>query len=471
VFVLLRRHGRLLAIAGAFATNALGIVQFMSPNAHWYCLPLAVALAWWLTAMPHGPARLVGAGVILGTLTLFRHLTGVWVAMAIIALALLERSTDGRGRQLVLMRTQIAIMLAAVVGYLYWSPDTDPGGLLLMGIWPIVVLGWLLVHGRTHNRDVAAVVAQLLAGTLIPTVPFVLYHLMNGSVPELIRDLVVVASAESRLEIFGQGWFTLLPLAALHQALTSFDPVRIVNGLYWTLLPAMPLVNGVLVVRALRRGADARTLALPVIAVFYAMVAMFYAGPLYLSYVVGLSLLGVLWLFAERAPRLTGVSAGVAVALSVVAVIFHAGQTRDRTPVQILRGDRVTRFAALEDCGLPRCSLKISATDLAAYGGLVRAIEKDTAPSDFILALPNDAELYFLSGRRNPTRFYNSSQGTTTPELLQETLAAIEKHPPGLVIFRADDKYNTPDTVALMNAVRGRYTFLGERHGTEIYRR
>ena len=470
VFVMLRRHGLLLAIAGASATNALGIVQFMSPNAHWYCLPLAVALALWLTAMPQGPTRLVGAGVILGTLALFRHLTGIWVAMAVIVLALLERSSDGRGRQLVLMRTQIAIMLVAVVGYLYWSPDTDPGGVILIGIWPIAVLGWMLVNGRTQNRDVAAVVGQLLAGTLIPMIPFVLYHVMNGSVSVLVHDLVVVAGAESRLDIFGQGWFTVLPLAAFHQAVTSFDPARTVNGIYWTLLPVISLVNGVLVVRALRKGADARTLALPMIAVFYAMVAMFYAGPLYLSYVVGLCLTGVMWL-AGTAQRFRALSAGIAVALSVVAVIFHAGQTRERTAVQILRGDRVTRFGELRDCGLPRCSLKVSASEVAAYGGIGNIIQQETAADDFILAIPNDAELYFLTGRRNPTRFYNASQGLTTPELQREVAQGLEQHPPRLVIFRRDDKYNTPETAALMDTVRSRYTFLGERHGTEIYRR
>lgn len=471
VFVLLRRRGLWLAVAAAFATNALGIVQFMSPNAHWYCLPMAIGLAWWLIAIPHGRSRLIGAGVILGTLTLFRHLTGVWVAMAVILLALLERSTDGRGRQLVLMRAQIVIMLAAVVGYLYWSPDTDPGGLILMGIWPIAVLGWMLVNGRTRNRDVAAVVGQLLAGTFVPTIPFVLYHVLNGSTSVLIHDLVVVAGAESRLDIFGQGWFTLLPLAALHQALTSFDLVLIVNGLYWTILPAISLVNGVLVVGALRRGADARTLALPVIAVFYAMVAMFYAGPLYLSYVVGLGLLGVMWQLPGKAPLFRSVSTAVAVVLSVIAVIFHAGQTRERTPVQILRGDRVTTFGALEDCGLPRCSLMIGASDVVAYGGLVNTIEEETAPGEFILALPNDAELYFLPGRRNPTRFYNASQGLTTPQLRREVEQALQQRPPRLVIFRPDDKYNTPETAALMDAVRRSYTFLGEKHGAEFYRR
>ena len=470
VFVLLQERGLLLAIAGGLATNALGIVQFMSPNANWYCMALAVVLVWWLMARPHGPTRLVGAGVILGTLTLFRHLTGIWVAMAVIVLALLERSSDARGRQLVLMRLQIAIMLAAVVGYLYWNPDTEPGGVIFMGVWPVAVLGWILFKGRTRNRDVATAVGLLFVGTLIPIIPFVLYHLAHGSLGVLVHDLVVVASGELDLGFYGKGWYGALPLAGFYQATSSFDFVRIVNGLYWTILPAVSAVNGALVVRALRKHADARTLTLPMIAVFFAMVALLFEGPLYLYYTVGLSLIGAMWLLAWTAPAMRGLSVATAVALSAVGVTFHAGQTRERTPVQILAGDRVTRFADLVDCGLPRCSLKVSAWDRTTYGDLVNVIETHTAPDDFILALPNDAELYFLTGRRNPTRFYNASQGTTTPELQREVAQALDRHPPQLVFFRPDDKYNTRATMDIMTRVRSRYAFLGSQHGIEIYR-
>ena len=471
VFVLLLERGLLLAIVGGLATNALGIVQFMSPNANWYCMALAVVLAWWLMARPHGPTRLVGAGVILGTLTLFRHLTGIWVAMAVIVLALLERSSDARGRQLVLMRLQVAIMLAAVVGYLYWNPDTEPGGVIFMGVWPVAVLGWMFFTGRTRNRDVATAVGLLFAGTLIPTIPFVLYHFAHGSLGVLVHDLVVVASGELDLGFYGRGWYGVLPLAGFYQATSSFDFVRIVNGLYWTILPAVSAVNGALVVRALRNHADARTLTLPMIAVFFAMVALLFEGPLYLYYTVGLSLIGAMWLLAGAAPAMRGLSAAAAVALSAVAVIFHAGQTRERNPVQILAGDRVTKFADLVDCGLPRCSLKVSASDHMTYGDLAKVIEAHTAPDDFILAIPNDAELYFLTGRKNPTRFYNASQGTTTSELQHEVVQALDRHPPQLVFFRPDDKYNTRATLDIMTRVRSRYAFLGSQHGIEIYRR
>jgi hypothetical protein len=443
----------------------------MSVNANWYCLVLAVVLAWWLTVRPQGRTRLVGAGIILGTLTLFRHLSGIWVAMGVIALVLIERSSDARGRQLTLMRLQVAIMLVAVIGYLYWSPETEPGGLIFMGVWPAAVFGWMLVSVRTHNRDVAAAVGQLLAGALVPAVPLVLYHLVHGSLGILLHDLLAVAAGESELGFYGHGWYGVLPLAGFYQAVSSFDAVRVANGLYWTVLPALSAVNGALLLRALRNRVDPKTLALPMIAVFYAMVALLFEGPLYLYYTVGLSLISALWMLSTGGPVVRGITVAAAAALCAVAVIFHAGQTRERTPVQILAGERVTTFATLVDCGLPRCSLQISRSDAATFGRYVDVIRKETAPEDFILAIPNDAELYFLTERRNPTRFYNAAQGTTTREQLRDVLQELAERPPRLVIFRPDDKYNTAATAEIMAAVRATYSLLEQHDGAEIYRR
>ena len=470
-FALLRQRGLLLAIVGSIATTGVGVVQFMSPNGNWYCLALAIVLAWWLTVVPHGPARLVGAGVILGTLTWFRHLTGIWVAMAVIALVLMERSRDALGRQQALMRLQVAIMLTALATYLYWSPDTEIGGLLFMGVWPAAVFVWMLFNTRTHNRDVLAAVGQVLVGCLLASAPLVVYHVVHGSLGAFIHDAVIVAASETDLAFYGNGWYGVLPLAGFYQATSSLDPVRVVNGLYWTVLPVVSALNGVLVLRALRNGVDTRTLALPVIAVFYGVVAVQYEGPLYLYYIVGLSMISVLWLASTSGPSLSGLSVCLAAALYAVAVIFHAGQTRERTPTQILAGERVTKFGTLVDCGLPRCSLKLSTSDAEIYGSYERRIAQETRAKDSILAIPNDAELYFLAGRTNPTRFYNASQGTASRELLREALRVLEQAPPRLVIFRPADKYNNHATAILMAAVRSRYTLLGEHHGVEIYRR
>ena len=54
------------------------------------------------------------------------------------------------------MRLQVAIMLVALAAYLYLNRDTEVGGFIFMGLWPLAVLVWMLFNTRTHNGDVAA---------------------------------------------------------------------------------------------------------------------------------------------------------------------------------------------------------------------------------------------------------------------------------------------------------------------------
>jgi hypothetical protein len=472
VFLLLRRRDALLAAIASIAGTALGVVHFMSPTANWYCLALAVVLAWWLTAVrPDHPARLVGAGALLAAMTLFRHLSGVWAAMGIISFVLLERSTDATGRGVLLARLQVSIMLAALVAYLVLSPETQPGGLILMGIWPVLLLGWMLGRLRSRNRDVASAIGQLLAGVVIVTTPLLVYHLVHGSVGILFRDLVEVAAGELNLPFYGQGWFNVLSLAGLLQATSSLDPVKILNGLYWAVMPAASALNGILVIRHLRRGTQPGTLALPILAVFYALVSLNFEGGLYLHYAVPLTIISLLWLAAGGSGRQRLLSATAVAVLCLVSVAFHAGQTRERTPRQVLQGDRITEFSSLVDCRMERCSLQVSRADAATYGRLVGVIQAQTTASESILALPNDAELYFLARRRNAVRFYNAALGMVDARDVEGVLDVFRSDPPRLVIFRPTDKYNTPHVAEIMAVVRGAYTHVETIEGAEVYRR
>jgi hypothetical protein len=470
-YAVLQRRDIVLAALASVAMNALGVVQFVDPTANWYCLPLAVFLAWWLLWLPAGhPARLPGAGFIVGVLTLFRHLSGVWVAMGLVVVALLERSSDARGRSVVLARALVTTMLSAIVGYLVLTTVLEPGGMLLMAAWPIAILVWMLVNARTSNADVAAVVASISLGAAAAALPLVLYHAYHGSLAIWLTDIVFAAAGETELPFFGGGWYGVLPIVGAYQAISSFDFVKIINGLYWVVLPLLSAVNGVLIIRALRRNVPAGELVLPILGSFYALVALLLEGPLYLYYTVGLSLASVVWLGATgtRARR-----AGLAVmtaALTAIAIVFHAGQSRFRTPVQILAGDRVSNVWARGEGGLDRSSLQLDRADRELYGRLVSVIHAETRPDETILALPNDAELYFLASRRNASRFFNAALGLTNDRELKDLMAVLTDRPPRLVAFRPDDKYNTEATRQVMSYVRSTYEHFATIGGLELYR-
>jgi hypothetical protein len=473
VYALLSRRGVMLAAIGSIAATALGVVQFMSPTANWYCLGLVVALACWLTWLPAGhPARLIGAGVLLGVLTLFRQLTGVWAAMGVFVITMLEESEAGPNRGLWLGRLLVLTMLTATLGYLVLSPETNVGGILLIAAWPVAMLSWLLVRARVAHARVVHLVTRIGLGAVLAALPLVLYHLAHGSLAIWLKDVIVVATGHTQLTFFGAGWFNVLSIAGLYQAISSTDPFRIANGLYWTVLPLLSALNGGLVLAHLRRPTGRlQDLALPILASFHALVSLYLQGPLYLYYAVGLTLTSLLWLHGAGARRTRVAWGAAAAALAAVALAFHAGQSRHRTSVQILEGHRDTDVWTSRAGGLDRASIQLSKSDRDTYGRLVHLIRSETRQDDSILALPNSSELYFLAERRNPTRFYNSTMGLLNSADVRALLSVMQERPPRIVVFRPDDKFNTAESRDLMAYVASTHVLIDTIDGAEVYRR
>ena len=96
-------------------------------------------------------------------------------------------------------------------------------------------------------------------------------------------------------------------------------------------------------------------------------------------------------------------------------------------------------------------------------------ILENSLPEESILALPVNPELYFMTKRRNPTRFFNSALGLRTDAEVEKLLSTLVVDPPALVVFRTNDKYVTPNTLKIVAKVRQIYERIALREGTEVY--
>jgi hypothetical protein len=468
VYLLLRRRGVPVAAAGSLASVALGIPQFVDPSPNWYALALTVVLAWWLVEIRQGAGRLLGAGILIGTITALRQLSGVWVAMGVIVVVLLEAGQTATAESKALARGLVGIMLAAILWYLVVSPDTRPGTVLLIALWPTAILIWAIKNTQTPNPVVVRVVGVLALGASLPLLPLLAYHIAHQSVGIWLSDIVLSALRETELKFFGGDWYGLALLAGLYQIVSQPDPARIANGLYWVALLLAPMANGLLALHALRTK-NASTPRLPILAAFAAMVSTYYAGPLYLYYSVGIVLVSLLWTITH-VKRYAQWPVLATMGLSVIALVFHAGQSRRRTPVDILGGRIVSKVWFDESrTAIERATLRIERADIETYGSLVNLIRREVREDEDILALPNDAELYFLAKRRNPVRFYNSAmiQTDADAEALRHLL---DDSPPRLVLFRPDDKYMTRLVRDLMIRIKTSATLLTTIDGLEVYR-
>ena len=467
---LLRRRGPLLAASGGVATTALGVVQFLNPTPNWYCLALAFALAQWMVAFPaNGARRLIGAGFLVGVIALFRQLSGFWAGMAVVVIALLDGppTIERRGRA---ARLVLGLVLSLTIALLVLAGETEPGGLVMFALWPAGIVIAAMGRVRLTDRETVKALLQLTAGVALAASPLAIYLLVNGSAAAWFGDTVMSAFHVSGIaeDLGAQPWFAALTAAAVVQTVRSLALDGIANGLYWTVLPLLAALNGVMTIRALRRGVDSSELVVPVLAAFYALVVLHMQNPIYLYFTVGLTLTAVLWTIGRSRLAVRGLWAGIAILLTVVALSSHAAQPYTRTPIEVLTGRLTdTRVA---DCPLPRCSLRLNPASVEPYRRLVTLIQENVPAGAPIAAFPSDAELYFLADRRNPFRFYNSAMGVVDAGDVDDTIEVIRREAPRIITFRPGDKYSTGTTLAIMARVRPWYAKVATIDGVEVYR-
>jgi len=460
----------ILAAAAATAATSVGIIQFLNPTAHWYALFCTVSLMVWLTEVPReSRVRIVGAGVLIGVITLFRQLTGVWIGMAVLVVTFSERREYAHGSELLLSRAILISLTFVLSWYLVVTDGADPGGIVLFASAPAALLILALRSVRLTNRTTALISLQLGVGMLVACAPLLAYHVSHGSVAHWISDVVGASLALTQLPFFEQAWFGILPLLAFVEVTTSFDFVRIVNGLYWIAVALAAAMNGVLAVRAFSRG-ERDKLIVPIVASFYALVTLHLNGTIYLYYSVGLSLVALLWWTSHASISVRLAATTVALGICAVALQFHAAQSSLRRPIDALRGRRTVTAATATCAPLPRSHLRIEKAECEDYYRLVNAIQLAVPAGSTIFALPSDAELYFLADRRNPFGFYNTALGIRTATDVTEVLRVLREKPPSLITFRPDDKYNTPLSLRIMDDVRRSYERVDTIGGIELYR-
>jgi hypothetical protein len=472
IFIMFYRSGRRrLAAVAAVSINALGVVNFLNPTSNWYGLFIVVLIVCTLVWIPRDSGlRIVIVGFLVGMLVLFRQLSGVLVCMGVVTCLLLEmQSSEQRdgSRQPIAARVLLAIMATGLGWYL--ARNTDGTGFLLFGFCPMLILGWLFMKTSVANGRVLRNAGELAAGGLIASLPLVLYHVAHGSVQAWLNDTIVGAVNLTKLPFMGLQLYGKLVVTGVTQFFRPRSLGELLNAVYWIALPLVAFVQGVVLLRFLSRDSNANpvTFTLPVLTVFYAIVSVHFQIPVYLYYTVGFSLVGLLWLVSVNKSRLRYVVLCAAILLSFVAVYYHAGQPLSG---DLFSGRRNIAMLPNVESGIPGVSLMVDEEERRRYEAILKVIESETTPAETIFAIPTNAELYFLSGRRNPFRFYNTALGIRTPEQLEQVKQTIVQAPPKIVIHHAADKYNTAYSQEVVRLVSERYDFLGETSGFAVYR-
>lgn len=466
VFRLLEPRGLAAALAGSLALTAFGFVQFPNPTANYYGIFLAVVAVWMLARIDMKRAwTLEALGFLLVTTFLFRQLTGVVVAMGAVTWLLISMPAAAASGRIWLGRAVLGVMATGLAGFLL--SKTDIVGGLLFGLWPLVVLVQAARRVRPDNRAVLALIGRLAQGGAVALTPLLAYHLAHGSLALWLDDMVGGALALNAMPFTRRIVHAAMIVLSVQQLL-AFDSLDgLVNAAFWLGVLALPAANGFLLLRR-TGGAATRCEPLLMVAVFHALVSVFHQIPTYLMFSTGLSLVAFVATVGANGPRYRLAALLFSGFVATVAVHYHAAQPATRLVREYVAG---LRLPALAESGLPRVSLRIEPGDAEAHRRALAVIAREVPAGGAILAVPFEPQLYFLSQRRNPVRFYNTAIGVRDEAALAETLAVLERDKPTLLFFRPDDKYNTALSRALVERLKPGYVLIDRIDGLEIHRR
>lgn len=154
--------------------------------------------------------------------------------------------------------------------------------------------------------------------------------------------------------------------------------------------------------------------------------------------------------------------------LSGMSLTFQVGEPIVRTFMDHVRTAKTELFDSRGQ--LPKVDLWIDENSLKAYGKVVRIIEEETDQGDYIFAIPNNAELYFMTGRRNPFRFFSTDHGVLNASEVQSVIQRLETLRPRIITFSPGDDRNTSHSLAIMEHIRGHSTLLSKDKSFEVYR-
>lgn len=470
LFFLFRSHGAVMAGVLSLSSVALGVLHYINPNHHWYALFFTILLICHLTWTPRTSRwYLPLAGLLIVTIGLTRHLTGAFVGMGTLSYLLFAEARESREplplREQWMGRLLCGSMLILLALYLLRS--TDFVAFTMFGLWPLAFLFWQLTAATVPNNRAIRLCGELCLGMAIGALPLLAYHVVNGSLAAMIDDNFVRALDVLNWNFTKKLEYWMLPFAGMIEFGNNPRLTSLLSAMYFLILPFFAALNGFLLLLAVRRRTLTMSLALPVLAAFYGLVSLIFQVPVYLHLTSILSIAGSVWLLLAMKPPWRAPMIVMLLFLSGMSLTFQVGEPIIRTFMDHVRTAKTELFDSRGQ--LPKVDLWIDEYSLKAYGKVVRIIEEETNQGDYIFAIPNNAELYFMTGRRNPFRFFSTDHGVLNASEVQSVIQRLETLRPRIITFSPVDDRNTSHSLAIMEHIRGHSTLLSKDKFFEVY--
>ncbi len=424
---------------------AWSVPQYPAAIPSWYNLFFATfGIAALLRYLEQPAPRWLFLAGLCGGLSFLVKITGLFYLAGALAFLVFHEQTvaagagEGPARDAPVYRLALGIGAATVVAVLValvWS--RGPRELWYSVTPPAVVAGVLLWHEGVARSSgswerfarLAGLAAPFIAGAALPLVLFAIPYVASGALTDLLAGVFQIPSRR-----FGQAvilpppvllsLFTGLPLVLFLQTAvgprswTDLERLLVVvflgitllgatkqAGMYqlvWhsarALVPLGVLAAALALVRA-RQSALGRQQLLLLLAMtaLGSLVQLPFSASVYFCYVAPLAVLTAVAVLAAAGRP----SAFAPTAAGVFYLAFAVLLTNRSTVYDL--GVRYPRDPRVERLQLARGGIRVPPGEKAMYEQVV-ALVTEHARSDVIYATPDCPQIYFLSGKRNPTR-------------------------------------------------------------------
>lgn len=492
-----------LAAFVTWGALAWAMSSYFAPLPSWYNLMCAAtALLFLLRATERGRRRDVALAGLFGGLSLLVKVAGMFhIAASVLSLLFLELTRSTPLQNVRVARATHAVLRLAALCFALALTFLLPLDATVMERLHFNLPGWLLAavviveSMRTERREYAPRLGSLLAtfgsygaGVAVPVLVFVWPYLTSGGTGALVYDVfvaprqriewvtfelpeletlwtalpmaAVVLAPKPLLRVFRRPPALLLLAALLSVALAYGSKNAVYTRLWSSLRPLVPLATLGCALWLFRRDtaeAPRRTQLFCVAAMtaLASLVQFPFSFGIYFLYVAPLLVLALAFLATRQPAAPSG--------LWIVVACFHFGfalaWVNDSWVVTL--GTRYFPDPSDSYLALPRGGLWVDQAQAQPLTQLVHAIEAHSDPSAFIYAAPDCPQVYFFSGRRNPTRtFYDRFDrdyaGDQEPRA-QRILDSLESHAVDVAVICHYPEFSSRMTGPLLERLEQRF--------------
>lgn len=462
-FIIGRPHGVIVAVAAALSLTAFSFVQFVNATPNWYLVFFAVLIGFIIDRMDVRSTRaIVLIGFLVGLAFLLRQLTGAFFAIAVTALLFLKSSEKNSERE---HKAGLIILAAlAIVLFIYLMNSSEPVGFVMFSVWPPVFLLCAALRCDVSWQRASHIILNLVAGSILAALPIVFYHVWTGTLDGLINESFIEPFTFHGLSFIETTSHFQLFLSPIEQ-MKSGNLWAIFGLLNWSILLVLNVLLATTVIRKTLKD-HTRLPAVAVMAIFHSLVAVILEIPMYLTYIIGPVLLGLLLCADSKSERKK--IAIAAIVLSVIGIVFSAGQPIERGRLKIINLQKIDASSQV----IPGTSLKANAETAAIYGKLIDVVQTCTTNDDTIYVYPSNPEIYAFTGRHSAFHFVGSYFGLTKKSDVLDAVSHLQsKQGPKMIIHNVTDVYNTPLADQLFEHVKDNYRQIGKIERFEVFAR